>query len=134
MLGLLAGAPSVAAQEVPAVSPFIAQIAGLAVYVRAAPACGVRSVRWSRDLFDAIVGIIEQTRDGSAAYVPSHTDIMLAMQRVADAHRTGEMLVHLNSGSSCQNLHRSEGLVRADALVRRHRVRHAAPTDQELAL
>ncbi len=50
------------------VSPFIAHVAGLAVYVRAAPLCGVRTIRWSRDLFDAIVAIIEQTRDGNAAH------------------------------------------------------------------
>lgn len=134
VLGLLAGALGARAQEVSAVSPFIGQIAGLAVYVRAAPACGVRSQRWSRDLFDAIVGIIEQTRDGNAAHVPSHSDVVVAMGRVAEAHRSGEALVNLKPWLSCQNMQRSEGLVRADALVRRHRDQRAVASGPEMAL
>ena len=134
VVGVLAAEPCARAKDVPAVSPFIGEIAGLAVYVRAAPVCGVRSGRWSRDLFDAIVGIIEQTRDGNAAHVPSHADIVVAMGRVAEAHRSGEALVRLKAGSSCQNLRGSEGLIRADALVRRHRDQRVVAGGPEVAL
>lgn len=122
------------ADDLPRVSPFIADIASLGVYVGAAPACGVRSIRWSRDLFDAIVDIIERTRDGNAANVPSSSDVMNAMERVRDAHRNGEKLVHLKPSSSCQNMRASSGLARADALVGRHRDLHRHRPRYEVAL
>lgn len=78
-------------------------------------------MRWSRDLFDAIVAIVEQTRDGNAAHPPSSTDIRTAMDHVTEAHRNGETLVRLKPSSSCQNMKSSAGLSQADALVRRHR-------------
>ena len=121
------------ASDTPSVSPFIAQITSLAVYVQAAPLCGTRSLRWSHDLFDAIVGIVEQTRDGDATHLPTPADISKAMGDVTHAHRTGEMLVRLKS-SSCQNVRSSAGLVRADALVRRHRDKRLTGLGREVKL
>jgi hypothetical protein len=125
--------PARAAEDA-AVSPFIAHIANLAVYVRAAPICGVRTTRWSRDLFDSIVAIVEQTRDGNAAHRPSSEDVMAAMNRVSDAHRTGETIAQLNPSSTCVNARRSEGLRRADALVQRHRDRRLHSLGREFSL
>lgn len=118
--GFLAMAPARAA-DTPAVSPFIRTISRLALYAEVAPLCGLRSARWSHDLLDAIVSVIERTRDGNAAHTPNARDITDAMRHVQAAHGLAVPVVATNTATTCQHAGLSDGLRDADGLVRRLR-------------
>ena len=117
LLATLLALPARAAEPPPS---FITHVTRLAFFVEAAPLCGLRSLNWSHDLLDALVAVVELTRDGSAAHNPTPSDIEGAMRHVKYVHDLAAPTVTLNP-HACQNARQSAGLRDADGMVRRLR-------------